>query len=116
MALFPMARGEIEKVLKGIRRKTVVPLGPGEVIREGEDIVFAEATADIFGVPQFVEDGAKVPVKIKRVEDYGYVWCGRRLFSIAWHPIAFRRDGWWARLISPAEYSRSREYSPPLID
>lgn len=116
MAAFPMAKGEIERVLKGARQEAVVPLGPEEVIREGEDIVFLEATADIFGVPQFVEHGAKVPVKIKRVEDPGYVWCGRKLLRIAWEPISHRREGWWTRLTSSNEDSEAYEYSPPLID
>jgi hypothetical protein len=86
--LFPIDRGVLESMRKGIRYNAMVPLLPdiSERLKPGAKVTFFEATADPSGDPIPVPGGDRLTVTLTKVKDADYQWVGRQLYSIAWDP------------------------------
>jgi hypothetical protein len=84
--IFPLSRDQMAQVKKGTRRNAVVPLPRGLTLTPGSEIVFAEATADPFGVPLKTEGGDHLMVTVIKSRDENYEWGGKRLHFVEWTP------------------------------
>ncbi len=82
--IFPLSRDQMAQVKKGTRRDAVLPLPPGLSLTPGSEIVFVEATADPFGIPQRSEGGEHLAVKVIKSRDENYEWGGKRLHYVEW--------------------------------
>ena len=86
--LYPIERGELEAMKKGVRHHAMVPVLP-EIsgrLKPGAKVTFFEATADPSGDPILVPGGDRLTVTLTKVKDADYQWVGRRIYSIAWDP------------------------------
>lgn len=84
--IFPLSRDQMAQVKKGARRNAVLPLPPGLNLLPGNEIVFVEATADPFGIPQKHEEGEHLMVTVTKSRDENYEWGGKRLHFVEWAP------------------------------
>ncbi len=86
--LFPLERGEIERMKKGRRYSAVVPVLPdlSDRLKPGASVTFFEATANPLADPVPVPEGDRITVTLTKVEDVNYPWAGRQIYSIAWDP------------------------------
>ena len=84
--IFPLSRDQMAQVKKGTRRNAVLPHPTGLSLTPGSEIVFVEATADPFGIPQKTEEGEHLMVTVVKSRDESYEWGGKRLHLVEWAP------------------------------
>jgi hypothetical protein len=84
--IFPLSRDQMAQVKRGRMRNAVLPFPPGLSLTPGSEIVFVEATADPFGIPQKTEGGEHLMVTVIKSRDENYEWGGKRLHFVEWAP------------------------------